>query len=227
MNVILLIVLVLLIIFVFYQFYIKNRFFDKKSDLSYANEKDPYDMPFILNNFISRDTCRKIIDYARDKLFDSEVVGGKYTDIRNSKQCWIPKNHELARPIFEFVSKKFNIPFKNGEDLQVVKYSPGQYFNEHHDACCEKNDKCQEFVERGGQRILTVLIYLNDDFENGSTYFKNLDIKIKLDPGNAIVFRPLAKNTNKCHPYALHAGMPVTRGEKWVANLWFREREFI
>jgi prolyl 4-hydroxylase len=194
--------------------------------LGYANANDPYDKPFILQHFITPEQCQKIISFTDGKLFDSEVIGGKHKDIRNSQQYWIPKNDPLVKPMFEHVSKMFNIPFENAEDLQVVRYLPNQYYNEHHDACCDNNDKCLEFVRKSGQRVLTVLIYLNNEFEDGNTYFKNLNLKVKPPTGDAIAFFPLAKGTNKCHPLALHAGMPVSSGTKWVANLWFRESKF-
>jgi prolyl 4-hydroxylase len=197
-----------------------------KQTLEYADNNEPYDKPFILQNFITTDECNSIINRSKDKLFDSEVVGGKIKNIRNSQQYWINKNDPLVENMFKKVSGMFNIPIENAEDLQVVRYLPGQYYNEHHDACCDDNDKCEDFVKTGGQRMLTVLIYLNNDFEDGNTYFKNMNIKLKPPAGDAIVFYPLARGTNKCHPLALHAGMPVTSGEKWVANLWFREKKF-
>ena len=128
----------------------------------------------------------------------------------------------MVKPLFEKISQMYKIPFENAEDLQVIRYLPSQYYKEHHDSCCDDNSQCQEFVRRGGQRTITVLIYLNNEFGDGNTYFKNLDLKLKPPTGDAIVFFPLAKDTDKCHPYALHAGLPVTSGEKWVANLWFR-----
>lgn len=198
-----------------------------KKENKFADNYDPYEKPHFNKELITKEHCQKIMNYAKDKLFESRVVGGKNLDIRDSMQCWIPKTDELVKPIFEKVCQKYNIPFKNAEALQVVRYKSGQYYNEHHDSCCENNDKCKEFVKRGGQRVLTVLIYLNDGFDGGYTYFKNMNLKLKADPGNAIVFHPLAKNSNKCHPLALHAGMPISSGEKWIANIWFREKEFI
>lgn len=193
---------------------------------SYANMNDPYINPQILKNLISVDHCNQIIAYAKGKLIDSEVVSGKDENVRNSKQCWIPKNSPLVKGIFEKASQMFNIPLENAEDLQVVRYLPNQYFKEHHDGCCDDNDKCKEFIDKTGQRILTILIYLNNDFQDGHTYFPKLNLKIKTDPGNAIVFYPTATGTDKCHPLALHSGTPVTSGEKWVANLWFHDKKF-
>lgn len=192
----------------------------------YADLSDPYERPFVIQNFIMPFYCQTIMDACKDRLADSEVIGGKHPDIRNSKQCWISKHDPIAKPLFEKICNLYNIPFENAEDLQVVRYLPGQYFNEHHDSCCDAVDKCREFIARGGQRKLTVLIYLNNEFEGGNTYFRNLDLKLKPKPGDAIVFYPLAKNSSLCHPLALHAGMPVTSGIKWIANMWFREKEF-
>lgn len=192
----------------------------------YANKEDPYLKPSILPNLLTEKECIDIIGYASDKLSESEVVGGRHVNIRNSQQYWIPKNNPLVKPLFEKVSKMFGIPIENAEDLQVVRYLPHQYYNDHHDSCCDDNDKCRDFIKRGGQRVLTVLIYLNKDFEDGQTYFKNLDLKLRADPGSAILFYPLAQNSNKCHPDAIHAGLQVSKGIKWIANVWFRENKF-
>lgn len=199
---------------------------DQLNILNYANTSDQYSSPFILHNLIGKEHIEQIISHATNNLIDSEVVSGKYTEVRNSKQTWINKNNPLAKPIFEYLSKLFNIPFENAEDLQIVRYQPNQYYKDHHDSCCDNVKECHNFVKRGGQRKLTVLIYLNDNFEGGETHFKNLNLKLKAKPGDAIVFYPLANDSSYCHPYALHAGTPVTKGEKWVANVWFRENKF-
>ena len=39
-------------------------------------------------------------------------------------------------------------------------------------------------------------------------------LKFKPNMGDALIFYPLADDTNKCHPKALHAGMPIESGEK-------------
>lgn len=225
-TIVLIIVIIVSIIFVLFTSCHCYKLLKPIPELGYADVEDPYDKPYILERFISESDCQKIIQEASKNLVDSVTVGGANKAVRNSQQHWISKFDPVAKPLFEKISKMYGIPFENGEDLQVVRYKPGQYYNEHHDSCCDNNDKCVSFLRRGGHRILTVLIYLNDSFEEGNTYFKNLDIKMKASPGSAIVFFPLAKNKNKCHPNALHAGMPVTSGEKWIANLWFRQNRF-
>lgn len=220
----LLLVLMFLSMIVFVYNIIKIRVVSK---FKYADDTDKYDYPFILPNILTEDQCLQIIQYSSKKLTDSMVVGGMDKSIRKSKQTWIEKTNPMVKPIYEYLTKTYNIPIENAEDLQVVRYLPNEFYNEHHDSCCDDVQECHDFVKRGGQRKLTVVIYLNNDFKGGETYFKNLDKKYKPSTGSAIVFYPLAKDSNLCHPKALHAGLPVKSGEKWIANVWFRENTFI
>lgn len=215
------IIIICVCILLFFVYYL--NFFRKKSIIGFSANTDAYDTPFLLKNLLNKHLCDIIISKSVNSLTDSQVIGGKHLGIRNSKQHWISKSDPDIKPLVMTMANVFNIPFANAEDLQVVRYQPNQYYNEHHDSCCDPNPKCQEFIKRGGQRKLTILIYLNNEFTGGNTYFKNLNLKIKPETGDAIVFYPLAKNTSKCHPQALHAGLPVDSGEKWIANIWFRE----
>ena len=220
------IIIIILVIF-FHHFHIFEAFTPiVPNKPTFAAKTDRYNKPFILDNLIDKDLCQKIINQSVDKLVDSEIISGKHKSVRNSQQYWINKNDPMVKPLFEQISSMFNIPFENAEHLQVVRYLPNQYYNEHHDSCCDDNKECADFVQRGGQRVLTVLIYLNNEFTDGQTFFPKLDLKIKPPSGSAIVFYPLAMNSDKCHPHALHAGTPVTSGEKWIANLWYRQQPF-
>lgn len=201
---------------------------DADSDaLALAPENAPYKMPSILAQVLTPTECKNIIKYCEDKLVDSSVLSGKNNKVRDSKQCWIDRNNPLVKDLFRRMSTTFGINFDNAEHLQVVRYFPGQFYNYHHDSCDTNNKECVAFLKRGGQRILTILIYLNNEFTDGETSFKNLNLKMKPKTGDAVVFYPLATNSRKCHPKALHAGLPVTSGEKWIANIWFRERAFV
>lgn len=227
---ILVICIIILIVLIFANCRHKPReYFTTKQEIQpmgYANIDDPYEHPYIISDFIDKSLCQNIIQFATPKLFDSRVIGGKNSKIRNSQQCWIDKNLPIVKNLYEKASKIAGLPITNAEDLQVVRYKPGQYYSQHHDACCDDNSGCSKFLSRGGQRVLTILIYLNEGFGEGSTYFRNLDKHYKPSSGNAIVFHPLATGSSKCHPLALHSGTSVTFGEKWVANIWFREHQF-
>lgn len=44
--------------------------------------------------------------------------------------------------------------------------------------------------------------------------------------GKLFVFHNCFEDGNDRHPMALHAGLPVLRGEKWIANLWWRSSPY-
>lgn len=97
------------------------------------------------------------------------------------------------------------------ERFRSYRYEPGQYFHWHQDGSFRRNDwECS---------LLSVILYLNDDFEGGHTEFDARHTELldeALDgeasasvaprPGRALVFP---------HPH-LHQGAPVTRGRKYV-----------
>ena len=215
--------MLLLIIFILCIF----KYYSYSKILQYSSTNDSWIYPEIIENILEPEDCKKIIDHVKNRLKDSEILSGKNYSIRKSQQAWIKKNNNLVKKLFDYISNKFGIPLENAEDLQIVRYLPGNYYNPHHDSCCEVNENCYDFIKRGGQRILTVLIYLNNEFTDGETFFPKLNKKFKPKTGDGLIFYPVAKNTNKCHPLALHAGLPVTSGEKYVCNLWFRENKFI
>lgn len=102
---------------------------------------------------------------------------------------------------------------KQGEPLQILRYRPGQEYRAHFDAIGNADN----------QRILTFLVYLNDDFEGGETHFVKPGIKVKGRKGDGILFRN-ADTEGRPDPNSQHSGQPVTAGEKFLASRWIRER---
>ena len=97
----------------------------------------------------------------------------------------------------------------------------------HFDSFDYETDDGKTNWEPGGQRMITVIAYLNDVEEGGETGFPELGIDIPPKKGDAVVFHntlPIDAGAHpKIHPRSLHGGMPVLKGEKWMVNLWFRE----
>jgi prolyl 4-hydroxylase len=78
-------------------------------------------------------------------------------------------------------------------------------------------------VARGGQRVGTVVMYLNSPEKGGGTIFPDVGLEVAPVRGNAVFF-----SYDRPHPSTktLHGGAPVLAGEKWVATKWLRERRF-
>lgn len=102
-----------------------------------------------------------------------------------------------------------------GEPLQVLRYRPGGEYKPHLDA----------IPGFANQRILTMIVWLNEDYEGGETMFMKTGAKLKGRAGDALLFRNALPDGRR-DPDAGHAGLPVTQGEKLIASRWIRARPF-
>jgi prolyl 4-hydroxylase len=217
MNLILILILILILL---YHFNSKKSTFKNNG---FANINDSYTLPKEYPDLVTPQEADYIINTAKKSFKESHIVGGFDTNIRKSKTTWLYKDDPIIYGIIKRISDLTGQPVDNAEPLQVVQYEPGGFYNDHHDACCDNDKACTEFVQNGGQRVLTALIYLNDAFTGGSTRFSTLNKDIKPPKYGGVIFRPLADNKNMCHPLALHKGTPIESGIKYICNIWFRE----
>jgi prolyl 4-hydroxylase len=199
----------------------------RNTERGFTHDDASWEHPQIVKDILTPEECQYIIDKAEPMFARSTVVGIEGADAsRTSQTAWISKTDPVAQKVFEKALEHTGKTLAECEDLQVVKYKPGTYYREHHDSCCDGSQGCLDFEKEGGQRVATLLVYLNDNFTDGETHFPNLDLKLKADPGSAILFRPLGSDEAKCHPKALHAGLPISSGVKYVCNAWIRENKF-
>ncbi len=106
--------------------------------------------------------------------------------------------------------------FDQGEALQLLRYRPGQQYRPHYD-----------FVRASdNQRVLTALAYLNDNYQGGETAFVKTGLSVKGKRGDVLVFRN-ALPDRSVDPLSEHCGMPVTKGTKYLASRWIRERRWL
>ncbi|MET1112760.1 MAG: 2OG-Fe(II) oxygenase [Allosphingosinicella sp.] len=102
-----------------------------------------------------------------------------------------------------------------GEPLQLLRYRPGGEYKPHMDALpAEPN-----------QRVLTMLTYLSDDYEGGETCFPHTGLSFRGGKGDALLFRNAGPD-GRADPLSLHAGLPVTKGTKYLASRWIRANRF-
>jgi len=104
---------------------------------------------------------------------------------------------------------------RQGESLQVLRYRPGEEYKPHFDAVAGE----------ANQRILTLLVYLSDDYRGGETLFLRTGLAFKGRKGDALLFRN-ALPDGRADQASQHAGLPVTRGQKLIASRWIRARPF-
>jgi prolyl 4-hydroxylase len=109
------------------------------------------------------------------------------------------------------------------EMTAVLHYAPGQEFVPHFDFLDTDVPAYARDIAARGQRAATFLIYLNDDYEGGETEFPKLDWRCKGRKGDAILFWNLTPE-GAPDERMLHAGLPPTKGEKWLLSQWLRQK---
>jgi prolyl 4-hydroxylase len=114
---------------------------------------------------------------------------------------------------------------EQGEPLQILHYGLKGEYLPHHDYFDPNDPGSPVILKTGGQRIATLVMYLNTPEEGGATHFPELDLDVKARKGSAVYFEYMNKN-GQLDSRSLHAGMPVLKGEKWVATKWLRESNY-
>lgn len=185
----------------------------------------------VLHNILSENECSQIIEsYRNDNRLTRASVHKKDTETglhgpvvhrsRTNSAMFIELDENpIITLLEERISNVTGIPIENGELSQILYYQLNQEYTPHDDFLWDQDLNSR--VPEWGQRIATVVTYLNDVKQGGATHFPNLDITVPARAGTAVYFEytnSRGASTTKCH----HAGMPVIDGEKWAVSKWFR-----
>ncbi len=186
----------------------------------------------VLSNVLASDECAKLIELARPRLTPSTVVNpasGKDEIMANRTSFGM--FFRLAESPFiaqldARISELMNLPVENGEGFQVLRYPEGAETTPHFDFLQLTNAANRASIARSGQRVSTLIAYLNDVEAGGETTFPKIGLCVTPQVGNAVYFE-YCNSKNQVDHLSLHAGNPVTRGEKWVLTKWMRQKRFI
>jgi prolyl 4-hydroxylase len=183
----------------------------------------------VFGNLLSPEECDALIADAEPRLARSLTVatktGGEEINAdRTSDGMFFQRSQNpLIQRIEERIARLLNWPVENGEGLQVLHYRPGAEYKPHYDYFDPAEPGTATILQRGGQRVGTLVMYLNTPEKGGSTTFPDVHLEVAPQRGNAVFFsyeRPDPATRT------LHGGSPVVAGEKWIATKWLREREF-
>ncbi|MBP9906945.1 MAG: 2OG-Fe(II) oxygenase [Rhodoferax sp.] len=185
----------------------------------------------LFDNFMSHDECDELISQARAKLKRSAVVDSvtgqeKVIDDRSSYGTFfrLNENDFIAR-LDRRISEVMNWPAENGEGIQILHYPVGGEYKSHFDYFPPEDPGSQLHLAKGGQRVSTLVMYLNDVQEGGGTTFPSIHLSVTPKKGAAAYFEYF-NSLGQVDPLSLHAGAPVVSGEKWIATKWMRERKY-
>ncbi|MEY8876081.1 MAG: 2OG-Fe(II) oxygenase [Leptothrix sp. (in: b-proteobacteria)] len=183
----------------------------------------------VFGAFLSDAECDALVALAQPRLVRSETVdnttgGSEVNEARTSEGMFFNRGeHALIQAIEARIAALLDWPLENGEGLQVLHYRPGAQYKPHHDYFDPAQAGTPNILKRGGQRVATLVMYLNTPERGGGTTFPDVQLEVAPIKGNAVFF-----SYDRPHPstLTLHGGAPVLAGEKWVATKWLREGRF-
>ncbi|GAP36943.1 2OG-Fe(II) oxygenase [Piscinibacter sakaiensis] len=183
----------------------------------------------VLGGLLSGEECDELVELARARLVRSETVqldtgGSEVNEARTSDGMFFGRGENaLCARIEARIAALMQWPVENGEGLQVLRYRPGAQYKPHYDYFDPAQPGTPGILKRGGQRVGTLVMYLNTPQRGGATTFPDVKLDVAPIKGNAVFF-----SYDRPHPMtrSLHGGAPVVEGEKWVATKWLREGRF-
>lgn len=200
------------------------------------------------SNFLSPAQCKDLISFFTDpkraeqgktvlkraEVDDNQNGGSKADPSRTADVLFFARDGIVANKYgLVNVCKPINsgdfgnharYSLKNIEGWQFIRYEVGGEYIPHYDFDPDlknANNKTR-LACNGGLRLKSIIIYLNDDFEGGETAFTKINLKIKPEAGKLLIWENVHAD-RKLNLDTLHAGLPVTKGTKYVLITWLRE----
>ncbi len=180
----------------------------------------------LFGGLLADSECDALVAMAQARIEASHVIDlqtghTRQDDGRSSSGMAFSRGENLLLQKLESrIAALLRWPIDHGEAIQVLRYQVGQEYRPHHDYVDPSKAGAAPFLARGGQRVGSLVMYLNTPARGGGTNFPDAKLEIAAHKGNAVFFsygRPDPTTGT------LHGGMPVLAGEKWVATKWLRE----
>ncbi|HVK95691.1 MAG TPA: 2OG-Fe(II) oxygenase [Noviherbaspirillum sp.] len=185
----------------------------------------------LLGNVLSEEECDALTAYGEQRLERSPVVadgdGSMHIHVHRTSRGAMMQRAEI--PLIGRIESRLAAltgwPADCGEGLQLLRYEKGNEYRPHFDWFDPALPGPRKHLERGGQRLATIIMYLSEVEQGGGTAFPNIGLQIQPKKGSAVFFA----NTDASRipeQAALHAGQPVEKGVKFIATKWLREKPY-
>lgn len=183
------------------------------------------------HKLLTYEECDRLLEFYKNS---NETAAGvlniqKGADVekssRNANVVPIPYDNPDIDSLLTRVSSLLKINKNQIEIPQIVKYDIGGEYKAHHDFFTPGNEFHDNALKNGGNRIMTLLVYLNDDFDGGETHFPLMGVVVIPEKGHALLWNNL-NDKNEAIQNSLHGGMPVIKGTKYIIPLWIRQGSY-
>ena len=184
----------------------------------------------IVEDFASSEICTWLIERARPRLTTAKVfdlVSGApaHEDVRDNRAFHFgtAESDLVMQFLRNRIATVTELFVAGMESPAVLHYRVGERFLPHYDFLDESHPGHAREISISGQRVVTFLVSLNDDYEGGETQFPILGKRYRGRKGNALFFWNVEPDGSPDRR-VLHAGLPPTNGEKWMLSQWIRGR---
>jgi prolyl 4-hydroxylase len=172
----------------------------------------------IVKDLATPEICDWLIARARPRMKRARVYGhdGKKAVIQYEGHR-TNSSYTFRRPECDLIMAILRARIAEATQMEVLEfelpallyYSVGQEFRRHYDSPADPN------APGFRQRVITLLLSLNEDYEGGITEFPVVGGKWRGRKGTAIYFWNVMPDGTR-DERSLHGGLPVTHGEKWL-----------
>ena len=186
--------------------------------------RDP--LVLLLGSVLTESECDALVGLALPRMQRSLVIQTDtgdigVSDLRTGNGMSFKKaENPLVERIEARISSLLRWPSSHFEGLQVSHYPSGAEYRPHYDFFDPEDPGTSVLINRGGQRIGTLIMYLAEPEAGGFTSFPDLGLEITPHKGHALFF---AYEQPSEATRTLHAGDSVLAGNKWIATKWVRE----
>lgn len=185
---------------------------------------------WVVDDLLSADECRLLVACAEPRLQRSRTVDPETglpvpMELRTSEDAsFDPILEDLALRLVQLrMATAAGMPLSHAEHLTVLRYRPGEEYRPHRDY--RPPGSIERDRPEAGNRQRTICVYLNEPEAGGETEFPVAGLQVAPRAGRAVVFDNLHAD-GRPDTDSLHAGLPVQRGEKWLATLWIRQGRY-
>ena len=179
---------------------------------------------FMVRDFLDDETCAALIARIDARRRPSEIADDQgIAAFRTSETCDLDPSDPAVAEVDEVIAALLGLSADLSEPTQGQRYAPGQEFKPHTDTFEPTGADYYLHCAESGNRSWTVMIYLNQPEEGGATRFKTIGKTIHPEAGKLLAWNNLLPD-GRPNPAALHQGMKVRRGTKYIVTKWFRER---
>ena len=162
----------------------------------------------IVEGFFTPEECKGFIDFSEKQGYEESLIRSKEGDVMNKeirdndRVIW--DNPQIAEQLWQLIKDMVPAdiegyePIGLNERFRFYRYKDGQQFKPHVDGPFKRSETEKSKI--------TLLIYLNEDFEGGATTLVLEGEDVKPKEGMLFLFE---------HKI-MHCGRPVTEGTKYV-----------